>query len=523
MTEAKTNILIIGAGQKAKALIELFINSTRLNILGVIDADAAAPGIKLAKQLGIATAREYKAFLGKPELDEIINLTGNQELQEELIKQAPKNVKLIGKNFTNLMQNLIDEHSKLEAELRRVKDELEIQAWGLKKTNEGIKILYKELEKKNKELEKLDQLKSDFLFIVSHELRTPLTTIRETVSQVLDGVLGATTEQQRSSLSICLEDIDRLARIISNLLDISKIEQGKIQVNRKLIDIVDLGQRIYTAFCPQAKNKGLELKTVFSQERIEVYADKDKIIQVFNNLLGNSLKFTKKGYIQISVVDKQDCVECSVSDTGRGIAEEELPKAFSKFQQFGREPGPGEKGTGLGLAISKGIIELHRGTIWVESAINKGSKFIFTLPKYTARELFREHVTDGVKEAIKQEGCLSILIIHFKNFSALQRKMSKEKIKLVLRNLEEIVESRLSRKEDVVIRNTQVILVVFPAISKEKALTVADRLEKIINDYFSKQELTKDIEIAYKILSYPEDGKTDEQLFSRIASIEESK
>jgi len=98
MTEAKTKIIIIGAGQKQKALINLFINSKRLNILGVVDVDADAPGIKLAKQLGIPTAREYRAFLDKPELDQIINLTGNRELQEELIKQVPENVRLIGGN-----------------------------------------------------------------------------------------------------------------------------------------------------------------------------------------------------------------------------------------------------------------------------------------------------------------------------------------------------------------------------------------------------------------------------------------
>ena len=112
-----------------------------------------------------------------------------------------------------------------------------------------------------------------------------------------------------------------------------------------------------------------------------MYADKDRIIQVFTNLVGNALKFTKQGRIEISVVDRTDVVECGVYDTGPGITKEDLPLIFSKFQQFSRIAGSGEKGTGLGLSITKGIIELHKGKIWVESEVGQGSKFTFTLPK----------------------------------------------------------------------------------------------------------------------------------------------
>jgi two-component system, OmpR family, phosphate regulon sensor histidine kinase PhoR len=227
----------------------------------------------------------------------------------------------------------------------------------------------------------VDRLKTEFISTVSHELRTPLTTIRETVSQVLDGILGATTPEQREFLLICLEDIDRLTRIINDLLDISKIEARKIQLKPQMIDIVVLVKNVSMIFQTRFKEKGLELKTVLSGENIPAYADKDKIIQVLTNLVGNSLKFTEKGYIQISVEDKDDFVECSVFDTGRGISEEDLPKVFSKFQQFGRVDGPGERGTGLGLSIAKGIIEMHHGKFWVESRLNEWTKFSFTLPK----------------------------------------------------------------------------------------------------------------------------------------------
>jgi signal transduction histidine kinase len=116
------------------------------------------------------------------------------------------------------------------------------------------------------------------------------------------------------------------------------------------------------------------------------YADKDSIIRVFTNLIGNAVKFTVKGFIEISVTDKPGYVECQVADTGRGIAEEDQPRVFGKFEQFGGHQGSREGGTGLGLNICKKIIELHHGEIRMESVLGKGTKFIFTILKNTGKE-----------------------------------------------------------------------------------------------------------------------------------------
>jgi signal transduction histidine kinase len=413
-------------------------------------------------------------------------------------------------------ENLITELNKTKAELNKVKNELEIQSWGLNKTNEGIKILYKELEKKNQQLKKLDELKSDFVSAVSHELRTPLTTIKDIVSQVLEGILGRTTKQQREFLSICLEDIERLVRTINNLLDISKIEAGKVQINRSLVNIVDIVRRVSAAFYPRAKNKGLELKTGFSQERIEAYVDKDKIIQVLNNLLGNALKFTEKGYIEITVRDKKDNIECCISDTGMGMSKEELPKVFNKFEQFTRLPGSGEKSTGLGLAISKGIVELHQGRIWVASELNQGSKFTFTIPKYSVGQLLRQCIAESLKQAIKRQAHLSVLIFDIKNLDVIEKKIGREKISFVLQNLENLAENNLRHDEDKVIKSTQEVLIVLSAIKREYALTLAGRLQQAFNNYLSQEESGEEINISYEVISYPEDGKTDEELLAKI-------
>lgn len=231
------------------------------------------------------------------------------------------------------------------------------------------------------ERKRLEELRDEFISIVSHELRSPMTLIREGVAQVEEGMHGPVTAGQKEFLSISLKHIDRLTRIINNLLDISKIESGKMELRKSRFDMVELIKGAVITALPKAKEKNLEIQTSFSSGVIEAYADEDKITQVVTNLVNNAIKFTGKGHILISLTEKEDLIECSVSDTGIGILSENLPKIFSKFEQVARLSGPGEKGTGLGLSIAKGIIELHQGRIWVESQYQKGSKFIFTLPK----------------------------------------------------------------------------------------------------------------------------------------------
>ncbi|MCX5678699.1 MAG: ATP-binding protein [Candidatus Omnitrophica bacterium] len=245
----------------------------------------------------------------------------------------------------------------------------------------GMRKAREELERKNEELRKLDQLKSDFISTVSHELRTPLSIVKEGISLVLDKIAGEVNEKQDHILTTAKDNIDRLARVIDSLLDISKIEAGKASLNKTKFNIKDLVVKTAHSFVLKAREKELEIKAIVPDKDIYVYADADRITQVFVNLIGNAIKFTSEGSVNVSLEDKGKMVECSVADTGIGILAENLPKVFERFQQFGRLAGPGEKGTGLGLAISKNIIELHKGQIFVESKSDKGSKFTFILPK----------------------------------------------------------------------------------------------------------------------------------------------
>ena len=231
------------------------------------------------------------------------------------------------------------------------------------------------------ERKEIENLKSEFISTISHELRTPLSIIKEGISLVLDKIPGDINKEQFDILTTAKDNVNRLAKIINDLLDISKIEARKVELEKESIEVSSLIQEVVTVFKRSVEDKGLILKTEYPQEPIKVFLDVDKIIQVFANLVDNALKFTKQGYIKISIKNKESEVECAVSDTGIGISKDSLGKVFDKFQQIGRIPGPGIKGTGLGLSIAKEIVEMHGGRIWVESELEKGTKFIFTIPK----------------------------------------------------------------------------------------------------------------------------------------------
>ncbi|MDD5432514.1 MAG: HAMP domain-containing sensor histidine kinase [Candidatus Omnitrophica bacterium] len=248
---------------------------------------------------------------------------------------------------------------------------------------------FEELKRRNVQLEaelkKVDQLKTDFISVVSHELRTPLSIIKEGISLVSDGIPGKINKEQEEILETANSNIDRLARIIDNLLDIAKIESGKIVLRKELVNICALVERVVSSFKLNLIDKNLELRTNFPKKELIVYADAGRITQVVINLIGNALKFTQKGFIEVNIEEKEGVVEFSVIDSGQGIINDDLLKVFSKFQQFERSTGEGTKGTGLGLSIAKGLIEMHNGKIWAESEHGKGSKFTFSLPKYNSK------------------------------------------------------------------------------------------------------------------------------------------
>jgi signal transduction histidine kinase len=283
---------------------------------------------------------------------------------------------------------LMEERDKAQSELKEAKKELDVQMWGLKKTNEAIKLLYKELAEKNKKLQELDNLKSEFVANVSHELRTPLAIMKEFALIILDEIPGRLTKDQREYVDIIRGNIERLSRLINDILDISRIEAGEALLKKTPANITTLANNVVSALKAKADVKRIKIKFLAEKNLPAINIDPDKIIQVFTNLIDNAIKFTpQKGRITIWIKDKKDRLECGVADTGPGIAKENMEKIFGRFQQFDRVAGSGAKGTGLGLAITKELVQMHNGKIWVKSALKKGSEFFFTLPKQNSETL----------------------------------------------------------------------------------------------------------------------------------------
>lgn len=227
----------------------------------------------------------------------------------------------------------------------------------------------------------LDRLKSEFVAVVSHEIRTPLTSIKGSLELLSDEKFFPLTDSQKELLFICHANTDRLIFLINDILDFSRIESSKLTMNLKAFDAAQTIKEAVDGIRRLAEQSSLIVKTIIPQTDLTMYGDEFRIGQVITNLLSNAVKFSDPGgEIIVTARKKEGAVEVCVQDSGKGIAPEDVPKLFRKFQQLDSSPTRKAGGTGLGLVICKGIVEQHGGKIWLESVPNKGSKFYFTIP-----------------------------------------------------------------------------------------------------------------------------------------------
>ena len=249
--------------------------------------------------------------------------------------------------------------------------------------------LFRDIEEKsaqlaiaNQRLQELDKMKSSFVSNVSHELRTPLTAIEGLADNMLDGITGELNHMQLAYIADVKASADRLARLIDDLLDLSTIERGRVELKMARVSIDGLVHEVVNTLRTLAAEKFIHLETTCSDPSPTVCADRDKIVQVMTNLIGNALKFTQpQGKVSVDVHQNGDgWVQVSVGDTGPGIAPQETDRIFDEFYQITRAGKEKSQGVGLGLAISKKLVEIHDGKIWVESELEKGSTFSFILP-----------------------------------------------------------------------------------------------------------------------------------------------
>ncbi len=365
------------------------------------------------------------------------------------------------------------------------------------------------------ERKKLEKVRQEFAEVVSHEFRTPLTPIREGVSQILDGLLGSIAPAQKDALTIVLQEIDRLRRIIDDMLDTLKLEAGRAPMRKESVDMARLINGVVQTFTSRAQAKGLKLKVRFSQPALPVFVDRDRITQVFANLVSNALKFTKEGSIEIAAMDAKGHIECSVTDTGRGIAKADAVKLFSKFQQVGKKLSGDEAGTGLGLVICKDIIELHKGEIWIESKLNEGTTFRFTLPQYSAKELFREYIVTALKDAV-EDTVFSVAAVRILNFAVCRKELGEEKAASLVHMVENAVRMTVRQGRDIVIKDTDGVLVFLPGTIKESETAVLGRAAQTLSEYLTREQLAQACNVSWRGVNFPQDGKTIDELMQKI-------
>lgn len=357
------------------------------------------------------------------------------------------------------------------------------------------------------ERKQIEQMKDDFVGTVSHELRTPLSITREGISQLLDGLQGPVTDRQAKILGMARDQMDRLARIINALLDISKLEAGHVELQWARVDVVALLRQVAAGFEPRAAEQGLALKVSAPDGPLEVYGDMDKLIQVVTNLVGNAMKFTPKGAITLSAAPAGRWVECAVSDTGIGIAPENLSKVFNRFQQFGRVAAGKELGTGLGLAIAKALVELHRGAIRVESRVGQGTTFSFTLPAYSANLPLEIHLRDAVQKAAKDGATLEVLIACLGDGPGVVAPPP------VLEAVAGALRTSDGRAGAMVLPAPEGLAVLAPEGSGGEAAKLASRVQQAVVEYGTVHPPA--LPVTIRRAAYPSDAKTAEELLAK--------
>ena len=225
----------------------------------------------------------------------------------------------------------------------------------------------------------VEQMKSDFVSNVSHELRTPMSPMREALDMMLSEQFGELNQKQKRFLEVMNNNTKRLIRLVNDLLDVSKMEAGKMELVRNEVSLDEIIDSALVSMHPSAEKKDVKLECANKCQEIKIFCDVDKITQVFLNLISNAIKFTPSGGTVVVECDKHLAgIEFGIKDSGPGLSKDEIKVIFDKYKQMATPQA--KKGTGLGLAISKSIIELHGGRMWVESTKGKGSNFKFVLP-----------------------------------------------------------------------------------------------------------------------------------------------
>jgi len=301
-----------------------------------------------------------------------------KSLEEGAMGLLSGNFKKIPVTSVNEIGRLTEIFNSMAGELLEIRKKLEVK---IELANKDLEEKNKELTSANEELKKLDELKSDFLSLVSHELKTPLSSMRISAEH-LESEENIDNVTRKELLSIILRNIDRQTRLINDILDLSKIDAGKTELQIENVNIREIAESSFENIKQISDKKNISIILDIPHDLSSVMADREKLIIVLNNLFENALKFTPGGgSITLSAAEDSNSIEISMKDTGIGMEKEKLEKIFDKFYQVDSSSRRKTGGCGLGLSISSGIIRAHDSVIHVESEPGKGSTFSFKLKK----------------------------------------------------------------------------------------------------------------------------------------------
>lgn len=341
--------------------------------------------IKFAKGLNNDVVENVKVKLGEG-ISGWVAQTGQSLLIKDITKDSRFN-KRSGKYSTNSLlsvplkigNNVIGVINVNNKESRKIFDEEDLDILTKVIDLATLVVVIASLKEDAKEL---DALRSKFIANVSHELRTPLTALKEAIGIILDEIAGSINDKQRRFLSLATKNIDRLGRLIDNILDFSKVEAETKEIKRTLFDVGEMVGATVLSFKPLADKQNIKIKSFLPKRKIDIWGDNDKLHEVITNFVDNAIKYNRRGgKVEVKLEDAGDNARIHVSDTGVGIPEGEMGKIFDRFNRIKGNFKENVKSNGLGLSIVKDIVEMHGGQIAVESKEEKGSKFTITLPK----------------------------------------------------------------------------------------------------------------------------------------------
>lgn len=399
-----------------------------------------------------------------------------KDRDEEILFQHQK----LQKNY----KKLEDSHKELNDAYKSLSDTTRELEGYKKELEEKVKVRTKELNETHLKLEEsytklkeVDRLKSEFLANMSHELRTPLNSIIGFSMVILKGIDGPVTELQRTDLTAIHQSGQHLLTIINDILDLSKIESGKMELMKEVVDIGRIAEDVISTASALIRGKPVKLLMELDESLPLIHADKTRIRQVMLNMFSNAVKFTDNGeiklkvrkvrYDEINLIEKNPDSYCpkriplrdggfilvSVADSGIGIKRDDMPKVFEEFRQIDSSSIRKEGGTGLGMAISRKFIELHGGEIWVESQFGKGSTFHFIIP--TGEAAVRE-IIGRTEKAItpidKKERIVMVIDDEANSITLFSKILEREGYKVIgIQSPEKAVEQVVELKPDIII------------------------------------------------------------------------